>query len=395
MATKIMTKIRYKLVFNRGGRLNQCGEGLVQIECTQNHRRIYFSTHTYLQPNQFSRCCVVNHELADNLNYALYKMMHEIENIELEYIKRGVVVTLPMLREAYRSHLSPGAKLRDFGINVIDDSMRKQLTKRNYLTLFNDLDKYRSGTYITDIDYNYVVGYDKYLRGIGVQHNTRVSRLRLLRALLNEARKRDIIDTNPFDRFRIQQMVSKKGYLPADKLRKLEAMKLDGNDDIVRDAFLVGCYTGLRFSDIRTLRKTDIHDGWIVKKMVKTGFEVEIPVSDKMAGIIGKYGDIGKLAKNLGVNSQVNATLRVLLDSIGADAKITFHSSRHTFATLLGQKGVQLTTIQRLLGHQKLQTTQIYSEVDRTAILNDLRGTALQNNDNTEQLKNDFDNGTI
>ena len=103
MATKIMTKIRYKLVFNRGGRLNQCGEGLVQIECTQNHRRIYFSTHTYLQPNQFSRCCVVNHELADNLNYALYKMMHEIENIELEYIKRGVVVTLPMLREAYRS----------------------------------------------------------------------------------------------------------------------------------------------------------------------------------------------------------------------------------------------------------------------------------------------------
>ena len=128
--------------------------------------------------------------------------------------------------------------------------------------------------------------------------------------------------------------------------------------------------------------------------MVKTGFEVEIPVSDKMAGIIGKYGDIGKLAKNLGVNSQVNATLRVLLDSIGADAKITFHSSRHTFATLLGQKGVQLTTIQRLLGHQKLQTTQIYSEVDRTAILNDLRGTALQNNDNTE-LKNDLDNGAI
>lgn len=50
-----------------------------------------------------------------------------------------------------------------------------------------------------------------------------------------------------------------------------------------------------------------------------------------------------------------------------------FHSSRHTFATLLGQSGVQLTTIQKLLGHQKLQTTQIYSEVDRKAITNDLK----------------------
>ena len=50
-----------------------------------------------------------------------------------------------------------------------------------------------------------------------------------------------------------------------------------------------------------------------------------------------------------------------------------FHVLRHTFATHLGQSGVQLTTIQKLLGHQKLQTTQIYSEVDRKAITNDLK----------------------
>ena len=60
-------------------------------------------------------------------------------------------------------------------------------------------------------------------------------------------------------------------------------------------------------------------------------------------------------------------------DSCGIDRKLTFHSSRHTFATHLGQSGVQLTTIQKLLGHQKLQTTQIYSEVDRKAITNDLK----------------------
>ena len=65
--------------------------------------------------------------------------------------------------------------------------------------------------------------------------------------------------------------------------------------------------------------------------------------------------------------------MRQLLNTVGADSKITFHMRRHTFATLLGQSGVQLTTIQKLLGHQKLQTTQIYSEVDRKAITNDLK----------------------
>ena len=59
--------------------------------------------------------------------------------------------------------------------------------------------------------------------------------------------------------------------------------------------------------------------------------------------------------------------------SLSLAQPITFHSSRHTFATHLGQSGVQLTTIQKLLGHQKLQTTQIYSEVDRKAITNDLK----------------------
>ena len=61
-------------------------------------------------------------------------------------------------------------------------------------------------------------------------------------------------------------------------------------------------------------------------------------------------------------------TLRGLLDAVGADAKTTFHSSRHTFATLLGQMGVDLATISKLLGHQKLQTTEIYREVDHRSI---------------------------
>ena len=209
-------------------------------------------------------------------------------------------------------------------------------------------------------------------------HNTRVCRLRLLRALLNEAKKRDIINVNPFDKYRIQQMVSKKGYLKKDQLRKLEQLPLKGKEDKIRDAFLVGCYTGLRFSDIISLRQEHIKDGWLVKKMVKTGFVVEIPIAKlfqgKMLTLLEKYdNNIEKLTKNLASNSEVNKTLRTILDTIDADAKITFHSSRHTFATLLGQEDVKLTTIQKLLGHQKLQTTEIYSEVDRQTIINDIK----------------------
>ncbi len=374
----MLNKISYKLVFNRSRRLNQRGEGLIQIECCQQKRRIYFSTHVYVKPENFKHGSVIETPNADSLNYVLYQMIQEVELVELEYIKKGVEVHLPMLREAVRSHISPAAKLADFGMQVVEQSERKDLTKLNYKTLLNNLERFRKGTLITDIDYQFIVAYDKWLRESGIAHNTRISRLRLLRALLNEARKRDIISNNPFDRYRIQQMVSKKGFLTIEQLHKLEKMPLKRYEDKVRDAFLIGCYTGLRFSDIVSLRNEHIAKGWLTKKMAKTGFIVEIPIAELFAGkmiqLIDKYdGNIERVTKALSNNSSVNKTLRNILDRLKVDQKITFHSSRHTFATHLGQSGVQMTTIQKLLGHQKLQTTQIYSEVDRKAITNDLK----------------------
>lgn len=375
----MLNKIRYRLAYNRAGRLNKFGEGLIEVECTQQRRRIYFSTHVYVKPGNFVHGTISGTPNAEELNYALYLMIQDIERIELEYIKRGVAVNLPMLREAVRSHISPAAKLKDFGLQVVEESERRSLTKLNYRTLLNNLERFRSGLLVTDIDYQFLVSYDKWLRDSGIAHNTRIGRLQLLRALLNEARKRDLINTSPFDRFRIQQMVSKKGYVSLDQLRRLESLSLHGYEELVRDAFLVGCYTGLRFSDIVSLRQEHIKDGWLTKKMAKTGYVVEVPVAKlfdgKMLAIVEKYGKIDNLAKNIGSNASVNKVLRTILDTLKVDPKITFHSSRHTFATLLGQKGIHLTTIQKLLGHQKLQTTQIYNEVDRMAIINDIKKT--------------------
>ena len=360
-------------MWNRSGSLNQRGEGLVQIEAEQQGRKAYFSTHTYLKPEQFAWGCVVNTDLADGLNYALFSMIREVEDVELEYIKKGVEVTLPILKEAVKAQLSPSAKLTDFGNEVVGQSERNELTKQNYKTLFNNLDKFKPGIRVAEIDYQFVVSYDKWLRSSGIAHNTRISRLRLLRAVLNEAKKRDIISANPFDKFRIQQMVSKKGYITKEQLHALEGMKLKGYEEIVRDAFLVGCYTGLRFSDITALRQNHINGEWLVIAMQKTKFTVEIPIGQlfegKMVAMVEKYGgNIGRLTKKLGPNATVNRTLRGLLDAVGADAKITFHSSRHTFATLLGQQGVDITVVSKLLGHTKLQTTEIYREVNREGI---------------------------
>jgi hypothetical protein len=86
-------------VFNRNGRLNKRGEGLVQIEVRQGRKRIYFSTCIYLKPEQFCNGLVVSHENANKLNVTLVYLKRKLEDIELDNILQGKYLTLSQFKE--------------------------------------------------------------------------------------------------------------------------------------------------------------------------------------------------------------------------------------------------------------------------------------------------------
>ena len=375
-------KIRYRLVWNHARRLNKRGEGLVQVECQQGRRRVYFSTGVYLEPGHWERGMVVDHELANDLNVILRRTRIDIERVELDFLKRDIRVTLPMLKEAVNANTTPTAQLVDFGRTVIDQSDRREVTKQSYRTMLNDIAQWRKGVRVDEVDYQFIVKYDQLLKDRRVAHNTRVGRLRLLRAVLNEAVKRDLIARNPFDRYHVEGMTSRRGFLTDDDVGRLRRLDhLNRKQRQVRNCFLFCCYTGLRFGDLRRLRTVHISgDGWIRMEMQKTGEHVAIPYRElfdgRAADMLASYGgDPYKMTRRLGDNSLVNRTLKDLLQMAGVltTFRVTFHTSRHTFASLLLQDGVPMTTVQKLLGHKRATTTEIYAEVTDDTILSDLR----------------------
>lgn len=168
---------------------------------------------------------------------------------------------------------------------------------------------------------------------------------------------------------------------PAD-LEKLENLKLPdrkNNSRHILDAFLFCCYCGLRFSDFKQLTYKNLItiDGkeWLVLNSVKTGVKLNIPLyllfNGKALGIMRKYDSIEQLAA-LGCNSDTNRTLQKLGRMAHIGKKFTYHTSRHTCATLLVHQGVPITTVQKLLGHTSVKTTEIYSEVFDETIIKDL-----------------------
>lgn len=370
-------KIRFKAVFNRCGRLNKRGEGLIQIECLLDGRRAYFSTHVYVLPSQFVNGKICNHPLEADYNYIICDIMHSIEKVEIDYLKKGVSPTLEMLKSAIKESSSPSAKFIEFGRSIISSSERKELTKSGYETLFNNIDKFKKGVLLSDVDYSFITKYDQWMKEHGIAHNTRVGRLRQIKAIINEAIKRDVIIKNPFDMFKIPPMKNKKGFITMKGIKRIENLELKGKEDMIKDAFLFCCYSGLRFSDFITLKSEHISNGWITKTMIKTNFIVEIPLSQLFDGkginIIEKYGKIEKLTTSIGCNATVNKILKQIFDKANIEGDFTFHTSRHTFASLMLQMGVPITSVQKMLGHQKLTTTQIYGEVDKDTIKKDLK----------------------
>lgn len=379
-----MEKIRYRLVYNRKKHLNKQGTALVQVEASLNQRKIYFKTNLYIKPEHWDKRTsqVIGHPQANDLNSMLFEFVLHLQGIELALWKRGVPATLSLLKDAMKKNRPINITFPIFAKEYVQHSDRRESTKENLFTTITVLQEFRPGLDFKDITYTFLKDFEVYLREKGNGINTVAKHLRQLRTLVNEAINQGYIhaDAYPFRKFKIKQEKGRHEFLTPDELKKLENLEVhDLKLRHVLDAFLFCCYVGLRFSDFCQLKQSNFikvnGKKWLHFKSIKTGIELRLPLhllfEGRALSILDKY-DITEFA-NLGSNSEVNKSLSVIIGMTRIKKHITYHLSRHTCATLLIHQGVPITTVQRLLGHTSVKTTEIYSEILSSTIVRDLK----------------------
>ena len=379
-----MDKIKYRLVYNRKKQLNKQGTALVQVEASLNQRKVYFKTNIYLRPEHWDKrtAQVCNHPQANDLNAMLFEFVLRLQRIELELWKRGVPATLSLLKDAMKKNRPVNVTFPVFAKEYVTHSDRRESTKENLYTTITVLQEFRPGLDFKDITYSFLKDFEVYLREKGNGINTVAKHLRQLRTLVNEAINQGYIhaDAYPFRKFKIKQERGRHEFLTPDELKKLE--NLEVNDRKLRhvlDAFLFCCYVGLRYSDFCQLTPANFirvnGKKWLHFKSIKTGIELRLPLhllfEGKALAILNRY-NIAEFA-SLGSNSEVNKALSVIVGMARIKKHVTYHTARHTCATLLIHQGVPITTVQKLLGHTSVKTTEIYSEILSNTIVKDLK----------------------
>jgi integrase len=152
-------------------------------------------------------------------------------------------------------------------------------------------------------------------------------------------------------------------------VRKLEATP--SKHPLAKCAFLFACYCGLRTSDIRRLKWSDLEkdgDSYRINIIMhKTQAPIYIPLSKRAIKWIPERKDMSEDALLFpGLPEQVSAPLYLndWIKAAGITKNITFHSSRHTYGCLQLNNGTPLHVVQHMLGHKNITTTEVYAKMN-------------------------------
>lgn len=230
---------------------------------------------------------------------------------------------------------------------------------------------------IMDVDADYCLGFIDYLlneyktaQGKPLARVTARNYFRCLDTALNAAVRNNVISINPCksihhsDKIKVPE--TPRQFLSIEEIRQLIAHPCKREN--VKEAYLFSCFCGLRISDILSLKWHEVEEIgstiYINKVLHKTGVALCLPLSkEALRWFPGKRGGENEYVFNLPCPNHINKILKEWAKSAGVRKHITFHTARHTFATMMLTLGVDLYTTSKLLGHTNIQTTQIYARI--------------------------------
>ena len=363
------------------------GEAPIQVLLTQNGARASFSTGKAVQPSKWDRdrqrVKGRDAEAAEINNY-LDAIRARLYNLEKVLIDRGLGATPQMLRDAYLDKLDC---LKDWTLMALIEvhmaelrsKIGKSIAKRtvkNYEYGARFIRDYMRSQYrrddmsIKEVKISFISGFHSWLLSERrMKQNTTTKYLKFLQKIMNLAVMNGYISYNTLSMYKVVREPVTPDYLDEEELRRI--IEFDSPIErlvITRDMFLFGCFTGLSYIDIKTLTNEHFEtdkDGrrWIKKKRVKTNVLSRIPVLPMAQSILDKYSG-GKALLPLQDCSDTNRNIKNIVTLCGIDKRVTFHTSRHTFATTVTlANDIPLEIVSQMMGHTNTRMTSHYAKV--------------------------------
>lgn len=214
----------------------------------------------------------------------------------------------------------------------------------------------------------YLQRFIEYLKSRGFKGSTVTLCFQKVVCVLNDAYSHELFDIRILKRVaRSKRDNKKKGFLTVTELKRLVRTQMPEKHDNVRKMFIFSCLTGLRFSDIKKLKWSDLKRAGgrmhLEFRQQKTGTAETLPLCSEAEAILRDTKRSGQYVFDRVSNPWTNKILRRWSKEARIAKPVTFHMARHTFCVMLLNEGVPIYTVQRLMCHTDIGSTNIYADI--------------------------------
>lgn len=395
-----MSVVKFKVLIRMNKLAKSTNEAPICIRITKD-RRMTYKTLFHIEPKFWDargQCVKKQHPNAELLNARITKERAALEKETYLLTLLNDSVGISTIRNKIKDKTS--LDLLEYADNYIEELLKqgKYASYKKNKSVIKKLRKYlkKETLPIKSISADFINEYEAYLLNtLGNNRNTATVNMKALSKLVGDIYRSYKLDetNNPFKNFKFKREPANKVFLDIEEVKKIQNLKFKPNSPLydARELFLFECFTGIRISDILSLKWKNVSENEITICMRKTDKPLTIPQHDFIKSIITKRRlriennggqilpekyvfnilklDIEKASPQDALNaiSSATAIINKQLKKVAEKAKInknlSTHVARHTFATMLITRDVNLMVVRDLLGHRDVRITQVYAKV--------------------------------
>ncbi|MBS1623149.1 MAG: site-specific integrase [Bacteroidetes bacterium] len=374
-------------------KVQKSGIAPIYARLTVNGEPVTFSTGQNIHPNIWKRTMQLRLAKTDEekkIRRELLAIESSIQEILHRRKAQKSALTAQSLKEAYFNKEMPQkeyylsdafhAWLDVFEGRVQANSrsngtLNKYKAVQKHLAEFMDMKYKKSDIRLQDIKYEFVVGFDLFMRNNkAIGNNTAVKYMRFLSVVMNHAIKLEYVEKNPFIKYDGVYQEEETVFLTEEEILRIQNYEFNYERlQIVADIFIFCCYTGYAPVDLAQLTWNNVKlhsDGqfWVFKNRQKTKVTSNVPLLPPAMRLIEKYRNHRDCVKSKSLfpmrqSQKQNATLKMIQEMCSINKKLTCYVSRHSFACLMLSKGIELPVIADMMGHKRVSQTQHYAKV--------------------------------
>ena len=386
------------------------GEGLCLVRCriSCNGRTASFSTRQQTSPHDWlakkGRVGPTS-AVAQGVNHALSDIEQRLNALYERTLREERYITAEYLKEQYLLQDKPRQTFADIYSALCEEKAahKSKATARGFRDSYKSFVRFLDTRGLRrclphEVDKALIEAYRLYmLRDLGYKMSSVAVYLRRLHQAFRRAMLEAGLREDPFDLIDIETPAYERNALSAEDLQRLLAYRPHRSmDNHVRLIFLLGCFTGLAFSDLKKLRMEDVYtlgDGRRYLSICRTKTQNRsivplLPIAEEILTYVGQGRTEGLWFREFPVNSHFNRKVRELLVKAGCSphTEASSHTARHTFATTIClENGLPIETVSRMLGHRFISTTELYAKVSKQKIAQEMR--PLMGSEQTQRLR--------